>query len=869
MIRRILKHKSFLESRNSNKINEVFTNDIPWGDSLIGRLINSVSRKARIGFNKNRISGLTKRLESKFDEMIETGNIEVSKENKDFILISTLLGELTKAVKEGEDVDILISMTDNLLNEIGKYDYVGKDVMIAALDDFSEYLRGLDDEKTEDKDDMREKFLSQSKKFLQSVIDISSVVSSGKIKITSSTGERVDFDLDRLIELLSIIEKESKILVTFKSKPIDEKNKILTEAIKIVNEALTFYKSKKNNSELQKYQKIRSRLIRYLSDLIEEGGEYLFINKDGGKTKVKVISKTHSMKRDSSGNSTKDAQLKPGYVFMRSDVDGKISNFSAPVMNLVSINEGFIFESNNISPSSARNAWSRVIKSHSISKISDYIDEIKKILESDNSDDIIKICKQVVLNFKGGVNKAITYDELIKEGLVDNDIPKSISLFGRYILPFRDGLGLLEYLKPSENFIKEFIKSFDELNKFLTPEDNKEEKSNDGESKKESLRYSNFVLLLEKNKFSDQISKKFDELFTSDVVGYFQVSEKKRAELESSAKKIDKFVFTDSDIIIEIVQLFNRSWRIHTPGVIPSGRTGGKVSVSVFNEYEYIGSGSGGSPDNPGGGPYRNKTLWDQWNEAVNKILANTKYRPIFSEKAEFLFTSEGKESGDPIKKGGKILLRFIQRLLADTQMYTSTGAMTKFIEEYFGLKVSDRESYHLPGSESDGKRNSESSSKISKTEVSFSKGGLNFQSLKENKNVLFRIESTSEEFGNRGIGYLRVLKAESDYIIGMFTNGFDFERTNITMDKDYPRSVPGSSSFVCKIKANDFFNSKFDASYIVLNIDKGPGGVSSIKSQISKLYHLVDSKNGEIFTKIKYNGLFIKTDLKKYTSKL
>ena len=67
------------------------------------------------------------------------------------------------------------------------------------------------------------------------------------------------------------------------------------------------------------------------------------------------------------------------------------------------------------------------------------------------------------------------------------------------------------------------------------------------------------------------------------------------------------YVIRDTDPIISIIRLFQRAYRLHTPGQIPSGRKGGKVSVSVFNEYEYMGSGGGsGSADSPGGGPYRN-----------------------------------------------------------------------------------------------------------------------------------------------------------------------------------------------------------------------------------------------------------------------
>ena len=83
-MRKILTRKEYISGLNEKHytkytlINEVFANDLPWGDTHIGRMINSFARKAKISFNKRRISGLTNRLKSIFDEMLEVGSVEIA-----------------------------------------------------------------------------------------------------------------------------------------------------------------------------------------------------------------------------------------------------------------------------------------------------------------------------------------------------------------------------------------------------------------------------------------------------------------------------------------------------------------------------------------------------------------------------------------------------------------------------------------------------------------------------------------------------------------------------------------------------------------------------------------------------------------------
>ena len=222
-----------------------------------------------------------------------------------------------------------------------------------------------------------------------------------------------------------------------------------------------------------------------------------------------------------------------------------------------------------------------------------------------------------------------------------------------------------------------------------------------------------------------------DRLFTEDIKDKFFIDDATENELKKAGKTNDTIIITKADSIIEIVRLFQRAWRLHTTPIIPSGRTGGKVSPSVFMEYEYLGSSSPGDPEKPGPGPWRNIELFDNWNNAVTDILSDTKFTTtIFSDDAKFdwkyeegditkkaviskkllksstydsynfnsnsnnykVFEAEDKDEKEDVPKPlGKILLRFINKLLNDGEFYRGSrdgggGALQQFLDEYFSL---------------------------------------------------------------------------------------------------------------------------------------------------------------------------------------
>ena len=775
--------------------NEAFSNDVNWGDSWVGRMINSIIRKGKIAVNLRRVDSLGKRLESLFDELVESGKIVADNSTKSFITTSCLLGQLEDMVKgkkgeEGteEDIPNIISHITFLIGQVQSYNLRDKDELIGVLEEFMKYLQELlkkqgksEDDETGDEGEVGDKeskesgdpnqiFFQESKKFLQSVVDLHNMIKSNVVRFSEEEyGKKVNvgvqFDLAKFNTLKTTYEK---------AKP-ENKLAILRQLVPMIEAGLDSYKVKKDKANITLFDSYFKKYAGILSGM----------ERDALDKNKKKETPLDTLKNLPKGEKT------PSPTQMKSK---KMSN------------ESILFEEveQNLEKGEnhARNAWKKVVDAYNKSGVAKYIPQIEELLSTGIKDgkekaiqakkNIILVCKQVLTN-KSTVGKPISFDDLIKEGLYDNDMPKAISLLGKTLLSFNEDLGLSGAYGSrgrdpktgqalGTNPIKVFVDSFNTLEKTLPKigsvkteykvgdtvkyklskggEGEKEItkiegdrfffKSKNGgelssplksitgkvEKKQESVltKYDNFRKIFEKTDGVDydEVSNKFDELFTDEIIDKFQIEESTIEEIKKSGKEGDTIVITGADPIMEIVRLFQRAWRMHTPGIIPSGRTNGKVSTSVFMEYEYMGKGSPGTPDSPGSGPYRNIELYEKWNEAVTNILSNTKYRTtIFSDNAKFSWNYEDKteeavdktnftkRSGEDAtatkaKPLGKILLRFINRLLTDSEMYTAGGALPKFLEEYFGLSDEDLKKFggiNFGGAfKNDGKKNNETS---------------------------------------------------------------------------------------------------------------------------------------------------------------
>ena len=130
-----LRTQRYIKYTGVPKYNEAFANDVNWGDSWVGRMINSIIRKGKIAINLRRVDSLGKRLQSIFDELVDSGKVIANNGVKSFITTSCLIGELEKMVKgesgkEGTESDIpnIISHIVFLIGQVQSYDLEDNDM---------------------------------------------------------------------------------------------------------------------------------------------------------------------------------------------------------------------------------------------------------------------------------------------------------------------------------------------------------------------------------------------------------------------------------------------------------------------------------------------------------------------------------------------------------------------------------------------------------------------------------------------------------------------------------------------------------------------------------------------------------------------
>ena len=796
-----------------NSVNEEiesgpFANDIPWNDSLLGRLINSTIRKAKIGANLVRINQVAKRLNGAFEDLLSrSAEGQLTKEElaqKNKIVIYKFLEALKKSIDDGEKVYAIKNLTDLSIRDFKQFievtpadelavDKSDLEKLVKQLEDFRKFLDGFNDEdgvdveeeekeekadeddspadleddapaeEDEDAEKIRELFYTTTITLLKSVVSLCDVIKSKKIDISGSITNQPE-----------PAEQQKTTTVTTK-EPV-KAEEVTAERFFYENESLPIFESKVDPKEVKSINAWKKVNNAY--------------NKSG------------------------------------------IGNMVVRIQDLIKNSE------------SGAN-----------------VELYKKTIN--------KIGYQVVMNEQTIGKNLLSLDALIKEELnpdSENDIPKAISLFGNVVLAFKGDMNIAAKLVEANQPIKDFITSYDKLKELLpklkatqakvenkpTASDIKSE--NDIELGK-SYKYTNKkgevrdVIAVDKDKVvypgpdkkyltsddkkgNDLSGKEFISVATDKSAGSFAVdptklkkesrlfryydfineaeedqsiedtqedetiTTNKGEEVSDPAKKttaqqikdywdkninIKNYVMTRTEVertqialekasknniviqgldpIIEIVKVFNRAYKLHTTQVIPTGRSGGRVSNKTFREYTSFG---GGTPDSAGfsGGPYRNNVIFDQWENAVQEIKKQTRFQKIFRQE-----TTLKTEEGNIIKDAGKNLLKFMSDMLDGDTLYKTgkdgQGKQAEFIEKYFGATNTEK----LPSlyvSKEDEKEVPKTADSMPKAKtLSFKKESLKFEKFSELIGTFFSIQSE----GKKIFFFIQEVDAEYAYV--------------------------------------------------------------------------------------------------------
>jgi hypothetical protein len=820
--RSIIKIDEYRTTEDNSSINEEadsgpFANDIPWNDSLLGRLINSTIRKAKVGANLVRIKQVAKRLNGAFEDLLaRSAEGKLTKEElaqKNKITIYKFLEALQKSVESGEKVYLIKNLTDLAIRDFKKFievtpadelavDKTDLEKLVKQLEDFRKFLDdfnddegvdyeeeeevktevddspGEDDEPSKEEEDaekIRELFYTTTITLLKSVVSLCDVIKTKKIDISGSSTNQPE-------------PAEQQKTTTVATKEPIKAEEVTAERFFYENESLPIFESKVDPKE------------------------------------VKSI----------------NAWKKVNNAYSKSGIGDMVVRIQDLIKN---------------------------------SESGPNVELYKKTIN--------KIGYQVVSNEQTIGKNLLSLDTLVKEELnptSENDIPKAISLFGNVILAFKGDMNIATKLVEANQPIKDFITSYDKLKELLPklkaikPEEKKvttsEIKSENDIEIGKNYKYTNKkgetkdVLAVDKDKVvypgpdkkyltsddkkgDDLSGKEFVSVATDKSSGSFAVDPTKlkkesrlfryydfineaeegqsvedvqreetvttdkgeevsdpvkknaaqeikdywekninikgyvmtRTEVERTQIALEKasknnIVIQGLDPIIEIVKVFNRAYKLHTTQVIPTGRSGGKVSNKTFREYTSFGN---GSPDSAGaqGGPYRNNAIFDQWENAVQEIKKQTRFQKVFRQE-----TTLKTEEGNIIKDAGRNLLKFMNDMLDGDALYKTTrdgkGKQAEFIEKYFGAADAEKLPLYLSEKDKEEVPNTANSMPKAKT-LSFKKESLKFENFSELSQTFFSIQSKREKF------FFYIQEVDSEYAYVTYCRSWYFFKSYIS----------------------------------------------------------------------------------------
>jgi len=773
----INKREDFLKKSKHDKIGKLikeaaggpFTNDIPWGDSLVGRLINAIVRKSGIAINVTRIKKLIPRLKELFDEILEDSKLSKESQVKVWKLkVFALLQKLKKAVDDEEEINVLVYITDDLITIVDS-DYIDDENRKKLLDElkkFKEFLLSLKDESPEEKEEEKE-----------------------EVKPVSTNTQEIPFDfcIKNLKAVYAILVAYRKLKDTNKQEHITKKDSTGQE-VKVGKE-YTYNNIKVKVIDLRNPKKYGNDKEWLTGDdtlgtgtMADDKVYVVDISKDkpGNTGYPAIVNKLKPITESTTPavptpavttpavtpkqNSILNA-IKPVYTYFTSDKDifsgleslFKMSpenqqkyGFKAPILkiyNTARLNEDlkqFLTRPEAIGKSLITMYKSTKVKEDG--SFEGIQDDMKLAIADFN-----KTMKSILL-FQSGVSekpkKEVEVETKTETKPVETQTKKEddIDFDNKNRSDFSDSVKLLKY----NSFM--CINEADEA----TPTTQTQSEPVQGTQSQSEVQTN---------------AQKIKEYFEANVnynVWVVELSEVKRidSEIEKESKDNTELIINGIDPIIEILKLFNRAYKLHTTNNIPGGRSGGAVSRSVYNEYTPFNGTSGQSGISDG--PYRNNKIFNVWENAVLDIMKERKYQPIFSKETKIRI-------GDQLIKGaGSTFKKLITNLL-DTEKLYNSGAQKKFLDEYFGPNaVPEGTSLGLPGDE---KTNADTSKNIKTIEYKFATKTENidflsntkiligkiFEIKSKDKTIYMLVESVDGTFTY--VSYCQSFKKFSDYI--------------------------------------------------------------------------------------------------------
>lgn len=705
-------------------------NEIKWGDSLLGRLINHIMRKVGIGASIVRMQPLIARLKSEFDNIaVEASVNELTDDQKEqfaLLAVFSILNKLENTVLnlhiKKTPLSEIKTLTNSAIDFVEKTENVpDKNQLLQKLKAWKTFIDGLKLEDFDEKETKSDKdakslyeFSLQNLKSVLNIVKIYDEMMKKKFYIAAPV-------LANSTQKSGTLSPEEKEVAKANQAKIDAEKgtskKPTADEIYQQKVAKWREEQKKLGKNTKEGEGTRERLRREAEaealkeSLIFEEVEDTAHARYGGEANQQVGGMKQNpdgtVQWDFKNSKSINAVIKSLYSYFKSDADA-INELDA----LLKMTPEQRAESGKKVKNPIEKIYALVRKKFNAKGPSDvtykenldsFLTKPEAIAEKINNlyavtvkNDVMKATSdEITKNFKNSENLVLW--EKMKQELVNFNS----TMRGVLEPDLQFGKSSAESVEKKESLMKysQFMKVF-EADEETKPEETKPEETKTEETKTEETEDTQADVdsdddkgkpkeLMNKNiidKIQDYWSKKMD--LKAWVLDETEV-EKIRENLEKQlAAKKDSYKIRGIDPIINILKLFNRAYKLHTTDVIPGGRSDGAVDRYTYNEYTAFGSGS--TPNAISNGPYRHKKTFNMWEDAVLDIMADRKYQPIFDPKTEVIV-------GDKVKEGGGTALRkMMTDLLDGDNLYKGDSrdggsAQKKMLDRYFGELSDDQ----------------------------------------------------------------------------------------------------------------------------------------------------------------------------------
>jgi hypothetical protein len=713
-----------------------FANDIPWGDSLLGRLINSTIRKAKIQANLVRMKGVVSRLERAFNDLLLESKVNDLDENdlaqwakiRNFSYLYNLEQSVKNMHIKKTPLKEIKKLTDIAIEKTEETaDIPKKNELLRQLNEWKKFLESIKEEDNVNKDESENS--SYEKVYLSYVANFQSALRIVNKSILANQ-QRAAAVMPHLAGNKGF--KDGKLTDAEKAELAKRKKTTEKTTGGTIKSTTTKVGTTQNSSHEYEFN--------WTYNINESTATSSTTTSKKPVSKIfGLIKSLHGMVSQIIPPKEKGAQIEVISDFLKKDINAlKNNQYKEPIKKIYTTIAKIVRSGGvHVDPTLENNIDSLLARPEDLGRKMADLYMVSKTKEDGKFEGLTKELQDELAIFNTTM-KAALYNSL---------------QFSKQSLEKKESL-----IKKYNQFMRVFEADEVVQDKNLDKKEEPEDRSGEvGDRPK-----SDFI-----TKIQDWWGQKMD--LKEWMMDKAEV-EKIRINLDKKlAEKKDSVTISSIDPVLEICKIFNRAYRIHTTQVIPSGRTGGKVSNKTYMEYTCFGS---GTPANAGesGGPYRNNKLFDQWYDAVMDILRERKYQPIFNVGTRM------KVGDEYIDKAGSNLRKFMSDMLEGDEFFTKSkdggGPQSKFLDKYFGYKETEDKDLAYEGTNEMTEINSVAGNMPKPVEVRFVKNKIPYTDSKELVGTFFGIKNPDNEYK-----FFYIQKIDGDYAYVLISNGFgDFK---------------------------------------------------------------------------------------------